>query len=234
MQSLQDFDLHQISRKRKGGGVGVLLRHSLTVSKKNAAKFKSFEYMDLAITLQSSSLRLIVVYRPPTSKGKNTQTSVFFNEFANLMESLIIIPGNFVVAGDFNLHVDNPTNPDGRKMCELLESMELQQHVYGPTHQAGHTLDLLITRTSSSTVSDVEITHGLPSDHHAICCKKIELKRPIATRKRLCYRKINMVNTEQFQSDIFESPLYRNRRSDTVSLTDQYNDILSALPMPQR
>ena len=32
------------------------------------------------------------------------------------------------------------------KTNELLESMGLQQHVNEPTHESGHTLDLIITR----------------------------------------------------------------------------------------
>ena len=48
----------------------------------------------------------------------------------------------------------------------------MKQHVSGPTHQKGHTLDLIITRESDDflCVSDIVTTGYLPSDHVAIIC----------------------------------------------------------------
>ena len=53
---------------------------------------------------------------------------------------------NILIAGDFNFHVDNTTDPDTIKFNKILESFNLQQHINGPTHKRGHTLDLIITR----------------------------------------------------------------------------------------
>ena len=73
------------------------------------------------------------------------------------MEQLIILPGNLLIAGDFNYHVDNSTNPDTIKFNKILESFNLQQHVNGPTHKKGHTLDLIITRIGDRLVTNIEI-----------------------------------------------------------------------------
>ena len=35
---------------------------------------------------------------------------------------------------------------------DLLETFSLTQHVFGPTHLSGHTLDLIITRSSDDVV----------------------------------------------------------------------------------
>ena len=40
-----------------------------------------------------------------------------------------------LIAGDFNIYVDVPENPDGVCFLELLESVGLQQHVAPPTHE---------------------------------------------------------------------------------------------------
>ena len=39
-----------------------------------------------------------------------------------------------------------PNNQDALKFNDLLDSMNLVQHVKGSTHRHGHTLDLIITR----------------------------------------------------------------------------------------
>ena len=51
-----------------------------------------------------------------------------------------------VIAGDFNLHTDDPENADTRRFFELLETFGFVQHVNFPTDVSGHWLDLIITR----------------------------------------------------------------------------------------
>ena len=63
-----------------------------------------------------------------------------------------------LIAGDFNIHVDVPANADSVCLKELLESMGLQQHVNEPTHESGHTLDLIITRQCDSLLANIPVT----------------------------------------------------------------------------
>lgn len=51
-----------------------------------------------------------------------------------------------MIIGDFNIHVDDPNDVYAVEFLDLLESMRLMQHVDVPTHEQGHTLDLVITR----------------------------------------------------------------------------------------
>ncbi len=68
----------------------------------------------------------------------------------------------FAIAGDFNIHIDNAeVNATKNYNC-----FDLIQHVHGPTHNRGHTLDLLISRglnISSIVIKDVAL-----SDHFCI------------------------------------------------------------------
>ena len=54
-----------------------------------------------------------------------------------------------LITGDFNFHLDDSLNNDSHKFNELLETFGLLQHVKGPTHTSGHTLDLLISRSTN-------------------------------------------------------------------------------------
>lgn len=53
-----------------------------------------------------------------------------------------------MLVGDFNFHIDRQTDCDAKRFVSILDSFDLVQHVAGPTHRDGHTLDLVITRAS--------------------------------------------------------------------------------------
>ncbi len=69
---------------------------------------------------------------------------MFHNDFGCLIELLLASPGKFLLAGDFNIHVDVPGNHEAEIFHDLLNSSNFEQFVSVPTHTAGHTLDLLI------------------------------------------------------------------------------------------
>jgi endonuclease/exonuclease/phosphatase (EEP) superfamily protein YafD len=93
------------------------------------------------------------------------------------VEQLIILPGNILMAGDFNFHIDNIGDSDTIKLNKILESFNLQQHVNGPTHKKGHTLDLIITRNEDKLVTGIRIHDPVISDHLAIHCT-LQLEKP--------------------------------------------------------
>src|SRR5207245_10285608 len=81
---------------------------------------------------------------------------------------LISSPSELIIIGDFNLHVYYKNFPYGTSFLTLLETFGLSQLVSFPTHDSGHTLDLLITRTTSNIFTDVTFTCPALSDHSAI------------------------------------------------------------------
>ena len=62
-----------------------------------------------------------------------------------------------VVGGDINVHVENPSDLNASCLMELLTSMDLQQHVALPAHQAGGTLDLVIITFSDFHDDDLSV-----------------------------------------------------------------------------
>ena len=80
------------------------------------------------------------IYRPPRGIFQE-----FLDEFSSLLENALFSKGRLLIAGDFNIHVNNPADGDALKFDSILNSMGLTQHVIGPTHSRGHTLDLVIT-----------------------------------------------------------------------------------------
>ena len=152
----------------------------------------------------------------------------FCDEFSSLLEHISTISEEVVITGDFNIHIDNVNDRDGMKLRDLLDIANLTQHVNGVTHLHGHTLDLLISRTTSSTVTKVDLITGLPSDHNAVHCL-INLSRPKPSRKEICYRKVNSINVNTFKQDILTSSLVKSPSVNISQLVDQYNNVLQQL-----
>ena len=59
--------------------------------------------------------------------------------------------------GDANLHLDDMTLCNTKTFLHILESSGLQQHTHEPTHHLGHTFDVIISRDTSSILTDVEV-----------------------------------------------------------------------------
>ena len=57
------------------------------------------------------------------------------------------------------------SNLDTVKFNKVLESFSLVQHVNGPTHKKGHTLDVIITRAADELVTSIETRDPMLSDH---------------------------------------------------------------------
>jgi hypothetical protein len=65
---------------------------------------------------------------------------------SKLSLSLVLSP-DVVLTGDFNIHVDDPTDTHAARLGDIFQSFGLVQSVVGPTHVGGHTLDLVVTRS---------------------------------------------------------------------------------------
>lgn len=105
-------------------------------------KFTTFEHLDVTISYAKFKARLVIIYRPPLCRSNKLTASMLFEEFSQLIEHLMedyIYP--LVIAGDFSFHVDDLNHRDALKFTDLLESVNLIQHVKSPTHRHGHTLD---------------------------------------------------------------------------------------------
>ena len=129
-----------------GGGTGVLCRSSLGLQKISGGQKRSFEYSEYSVTLDNRKCHLYAIYRPPYSERHPVNISVFFEEFADYLESVVVSVDPIIISGDFNIHIDVPDDPCTVKFLSILECLGLKNHVFNPTYESGHALDLFITR----------------------------------------------------------------------------------------
>ena len=84
---------------------------------------------------------------------------------------------------------------------DLLESLGLQQHVRGPTHIHGYTLDLVVTRLAENIILDTLKADRYLSDHAAILSKLTSSKQPI-TVKEVKYRRTKSIDISALSRDL--------------------------------
>ena len=184
-----------VPRETRGGGVAVVYRRSLQLQKNSTTeKFASFEHMDLIMKSGPKSIRIIVIYRPPSSRNDNSNELTIFSEFTNLLDKLVpeCGSGNVLLAGDFNFHVNDVNNTLAKRFLSLITSFDYRNHVLTATHKKGHTLDLLLTRSDDKFVTNVDVLDPAISDHSAVNCKLL-LAKPPPIRKQVSFRNIKSI-----------------------------------------
>lgn len=169
---------------------------------------------------------ITIIYRPPYSSNHPVPMSIFFADFSSFLEN--IMPSVLLlIAGDFNIHIDVPGNADSVCFNELLESMRLQQHVNEPTHESGHTLDLIITRQCDSLLADIPVADCLFSDHFTLVCN-LTFDKPPLPRKKISFRKTKVVDINLLCDELSRTPLCTDSSDALNDLVKCYNSTLSA------
>ena len=112
---------------RRGGGVGLIYRDLLSVRRIDAGEKESFEYSERTISSPSLNLRLVFLYRPPFSGDHRVSANDFSTEFSTYLETRLLSKEHFVIAVDFNIHVDVPHDHDSLKLLDLLQSVGLRK-----------------------------------------------------------------------------------------------------------
>src|SRR6218665_2436446 len=70
-----------------------------------------------------------------------------------------------VIAGDFNLHLEDPSLPASTEFRTIIDQFGLVQHVTEPTYKAGGWLDLVLTLIFISWVKYVRAMHRTYRDN---------------------------------------------------------------------
>ncbi|KAF7254804.1 RNA-directed DNA polymerase from mobile element jockey [Varanus komodoensis] len=82
-------------------------------------------------------LGILLVYREPFCP------TVSLPELTETVSDLVLRTPRMLVLGDFNLHAEASLTGAAQDFMASMTAMGLSQHVTGPTHQRGHTLDLV-------------------------------------------------------------------------------------------
>ena len=216
-------------KTKRGGGVAVICKNEIKLTKTTVEDFTTFEYLDAEIQHANELVRLIVIYRPPNNQLSNK----FLEEFGNLTDLLVISKGKPLIVGDFNYHIDIVSNAGDsqakKRAASLLSQLEAAnfiQHVKGPTHKHGHTLDLVISRKSELGISNVHCDMSVPSDHYAVIFD-LSIPKPQRPRKEITVRNWKKINTISLKEDLRQATLPITNCTSVSEAVQKYNQVLT-------
>ena len=225
--------------RRRGGGVALLYKSAITVQvhgSSTSSDYTHFEHMDCNLSVDDTTVRLAVVYRPQPSKENGLKNSVFFEEWSAFLSKYVTHSEEILIVGDLNFHVDIKNDHDAEHFIDTLKACGLQQHVHEPTHVLGHTLDLVINRDTSQTVSNIVVSDPALVDHagkltrdHFAVGFMTTLTKPAPIQKTISFRKLQAIDIEAFKQDIMISPSLCSTSGTVEDLVQAYSEGLSLL-----
>ena len=162
-------------------GVSFFVNHNIQFKIVYSPSYKSFE--NIAITIGSPAFVIACVYRPPGS----------CSDAFKIFEYLSSVSQNFLICGDFNIHVDT-TSKESENFLNCLESCNINQHVHKPTHLHGHTPDLILTTDDSSAGSNVWVSDFI-SDHD-----QLDFTNPSVPVKTVTFWRFHKIEMDSFRS----------------------------------
>ena len=146
---------------KRAGGLAILVKEQFNFKQLSSSKYNTFEHLDIKYV--TSKLKLVVVYRPPSSSLHQ-----FIAEITSYFSDLTLSADNLLITGDFNLHLEVPHTPGVSDFKRALSEHNLVQHVKQATHKAGHLLDLVITRDDNNSIKDFDVYNSCISHHHSV------------------------------------------------------------------
>ena len=220
---------HTKTNHNLGGGTAFLIKEPCTILSTTSPIYSSFEASSVTLKLPSAKLTVYNIYRRPSSSTYSPPLSTFFDEFQSFLSSAATTPHELLITGDFNFHLDDPSDPSVTHFLSMLSAFNLTQHVSSPTHNLNHILDLIITTTDTSLHPSINIHPISPSDHFPIICLLSISPPPPPPPQLHTFRRFKDIDIYSFTSDISSSLLLTDPPRSLGSLLIAYDYTLRLL-----
>ncbi|XP_078233414.1 uncharacterized protein LOC144583475 [Pogona vitticeps] len=151
---------------RGRGGVAIVYKFNLEVTRRSSVVKPGLEALHVSIGARDG-IGILLGYRAP----RDPATSL--PELDDFVSAALLGSPRLLVLGDFNVHAGAETTGPALEFLETMASLNMSQHVIGPTHMGGHTLDLFFSTNWSEcglVVTDLVSVPLSWSDHHLIKC----------------------------------------------------------------
>ncbi|XP_058263764.1 uncharacterized protein LOC131364606 [Hemibagrus wyckioides] len=220
--------IHQPRLTGRGGGVAVIHDYKLSATQKPRHQFNTFEVLYTNLTYATTdnkfteSIPLTVIYRPPGPYSE------FLSEFGDFTSNLVVYLDKALIVGDFNIHFDKPEDPLRTAGVSILDSLGVNQNVIGPTHNGGHTLDLIFT-FGLNIENRVTLPQSEAISDHYLVSFRMRLSHEMRNLPRYRMKRIfTSATAERFTDSLPELSHMIRSPSDPTEL-DQATDYLDSL-----
>ena len=133
---------------------------------------------------------------PAPSSTNKTTTGMFIDEMTDLLIDNIPKYWNLIILGDFSISTENVSNPDTVIFSDTMAALGLQQHVQGPTHKMGNTLDLIFSQLKMQITVTATATYGFVLDHCMVINRTVTKDASTANSKKGNQRLLQSYTTE--------------------------------------
>ena len=197
------FNICHFNRSSKtGGGVAIISSYKYISKFQKSGQYTSFEVSIQTFGINNSSgLTFIVVYRHHLEN-----VSVFFDEFHTFLEYINMKFKNFVIAGDFNIHVNKKNEKSTIEFLDILNTFSLVQSISTSTHKSGNTLDLILHNPEFLNVNNIEVDSTVREgrDHYLVSFN-VQCNLMCETKQEITYRNYKDMSLPAFQENILNS-----------------------------
>ena len=178
------YKISNVNRQgRCGGDIALSYKQPMTIKIISKGVNRSVEYAIWDCNISNTAITVVGLYHPPHSDTNKCSDAMFLDDLAEFLEEVLTSYSNIIIAGDFNLHVDDKDNPDAQMFVDLLTAFGLQNHIDFPTHKSKHTLDLII----SECISHLEVKDSSSgqylSDHTSVISHLSTDNPPLEVKK---------------------------------------------------
>ena len=171
----------------------------------------------ITLKLQSINLSIRLVYRL-------LQVSVlnFCSGFLDMVErDFNVTKDKSIIIGDFNIHIDTPTESDVIIFNDLLDSLNMDNKITFLTHKSQLTLDLIIEDRNKKLLYNLENGH-LFSDHNFIH-STVDVRKEAPPKKTLTCRSLKGNDNKDLAKGIIGA-LDDDFEGDVKQMVDNYNN----------
>ena len=206
--------------KGGGGGLAVIHRDDILIKEVTVPTATSFECIVFTLAGQR---QFVLVYRPP--KTKVADRTAFLSELSELLTPVCAMSPSTFLLGDLNVHVDSSSCPFATDFLSLLDCFDFTQQVRGPTHNRGHTLDLVCS--TGMPAINLQCLDLAASDHHTIVFSVPGALPKQCPKRTITFRNIKAVSASAL-SNLIEGHLAGiSPDLKANDLVDCYNTALS-------
>ena len=132
---------------------------------------------------------------------------------------------NVIICGDFNMHIDNPSDTEAQIFMDTMEALGLQQHVRFQIHQAGNILDLIFTEATSQF--SIRTFKGRFMSDQRVIVAELGIVIQHIMGKTVTFRNLKQINVDVFGSTLDPGHIKNMRDLELVNRT--YQEELSSV-----
>jgi hypothetical protein len=202
VMSIPGYTLYRKDRTNCGGGVAILIREEFThhpVTFDANSGLTNTEVLSLKVQVRKfKSILITCLYRAKfnLSYSDNRKLEVLFSE----LESTGL---TFYACGDYNIHLEQSTNPGVVRFNNMLHRHSLTELIQAPTRGRAR-LDLIITNDAGIDNIQSTVLSSFISDHESILIVKplkVNSKPPV----KVSFRDFKNVNWEEFGHSVIST-----------------------------